>query len=116
MHNPFISSAKYHAAEYKCINCLHQTIIFIDAKYSMFGLIISDKPCAVCKAVKTLSDGDLVIRYDWPDADDNPWQLQCGFMREEDRYCKACRSKATKDWRKIIVACSKCDGYMEYNK
>lgn len=117
MHNAFESSRTYYAGDYKCTKCQHETVIFIDTKYSMFGLVFSNGTCCSCKATGiTVSDGDLVLRYDWPDAYDNPWQLQCGFMKEEERYCKKCKGKNAKDWKKIIVACSKCDGYMEFNK
>lgn len=115
MFRPFQATIKYHAGEYHCIKCLHKTIIFVDTKYSMFGLMERDKICFLCNTLQPIvSDGSLIIRYDWPDADDYPWQLQAGYMKEEERYCKKCQNKVSKDWRKIIVTCSKCESYMEY--
>lgn len=117
MYSSFEPDHRYYANVYKCNSCPHETIIFIDTNYSMFAAMESDKLCCICNEVKsTVSDGDLIMRYDWPDPDQNPWQLQSGFMKDEDRYCKACKNKVKKNWRKIVVACSQCDGYMEFNE
>ena len=73
---------------------------------------------AIVKRRKIPSDGDLIMRYDWPDADDDPLQHQCTHMLVEDRYCTDCRDEVPieADWRKLIVACSKCDSYMKFNE
>ena len=77
--------------------------------------MVGDKPCSNCHEVKnTLSDGDLIMRYDWPDSDDNPWQVQSAFMLDQDRYCEDCKAVVRKDWKKLVVTCSRCDGYMVF--
>ncbi|SDM96888.1 hypothetical protein SAMN05421813_1316 [Daejeonella rubra] len=115
----FKPGSTFYAGDYKCVDCGHRTIIFIDTKYDVFNLMESYQTCSHCEEEKdTLSDGDLIMRYDWPDADDDPWQLQCAYMLEEDRYCTDCRDEVPirDDWRKMVVACSQCDGYMRFTE
>jgi len=117
MISAFDSNRTYHTGEFKCNNCHHETVIFIDTKYDMFGFGLANKICCVCKIENIdVSDADLILRYDWPDADDYPWQLQGATMHDKDRYCKKCRSQVLKDWKKFIVPCSRCDGYMEFSE
>jgi transcription elongation factor Elf1 len=117
MRSAFDSNSKYHTGEFKCSSCNHETIIFIDTKYDMFGSMETDKICCICNEVKDIvANADLILRYDWPDADDNPWQLQGATLKDEERYCKKCQKTVKRDWKKFIVACSKCDGYMEFTK
>ena len=115
----FKDTSSYHAGEFKCITCDHSTIIFLDTKYDLFNLMESDQTCSHCEEEKdTLCDGDTILRYDWPNPHDKPWQPQCANLLEEDRYCIDCRDEVPieADWRKLIVACSKCDSYMKFNE
>lgn len=116
MISAFDSNRTYHTGDYKCNKCQHETVIFIDTDYDMFGFGLSNKTCSICN-VKNIdvTDADLILRYDWPDADDKPWQLQGATLQDKDRYCKKCSISVVRDWKKFIVACSKCSGYMEFN-
>lgn len=117
MLSAFESDRTYHTGEFKCDKCNHQTVIFIDTDYDMFGFGLMDKTCSICTTRNTdVSDADLIIRYDWPNADDNPWQLQGATLHDKDRYCIKCSPATVRNWKKFIVACSKCDGFMEFNK
>lgn len=117
MSELFKSSHTYHTGEFCCTSCNHKTIILIDTNYSPFNCMQSYQTCSHCEEEKnTLSDGDLIMRYDWPDPDYDPWQMQCAFILEKDRYCRDCRDEVPilDDWRKMVVACSQCEGYMIY--
>jgi len=116
MKNSFLNSDHiFHPGEYKCVDCDHETIIFIRSDYNLFGCMETDKICSNCgNEHETLSDGDLIMRYDWPDPDAAPWQLQSAFMLDEDRYCDNCYHEVEHDWKKMVVACSRCDGYMKF--
>lgn len=115
MLSAFQSDKTYNAGEFCCQICAHRTLIFIDTKYNMFGFSLSNEICCFCKQEKDVTDADLILRYDWSDADDNPWQLQGATMQDKDRYCKKCSYSVVRDWKKFIVPCSKCIGYMEFS-
>lgn len=105
----------YLSEGYCCQACGHQTTIYIHSDYSMFNLMEVDKLCSCCGFVRNeLSDGDLILRFDWPNPDNPPWQLQCASMKDKDRYCWDCKDKIKEDWRKLTIACSQCEGTMEY--
>src|SRR4051812_12950897 len=106
----FESNHIFHTGQFSCNWCGHQTIIFIRDDYNLFGTMEDNKYCNNCNQVKyTVCDGDLIMRYDWPDADTAPWQMQGAFMLDEDRYCDDCAKVVPQDWRKMVVACSRCD-------
>lgn len=115
----FISNHKYYAGLFKCISCNHETTVFIDAKFTLFDLYDQDRYCNACRLDKEfVCDGTLIMRYDWPNADDNPWQLQCAYVPEDLKYCTDCRDEVPipDDWRKLIVGCSQCNGDMRSNE
>ena len=80
------------------------------------NLMEVNKVCSHCKEVReVVTDGDLIMRYDWEDADDAPWQLQSSFVDEADYLCTDCYAELVnlqEDWKKLCVMCSKCDGVM----
>jgi hypothetical protein len=113
----FNSDQAFHVGGFKCVTCDHETMIFIRDDYDLFGCMESDQLCCNCKQIKhTLSNGDIIMRYDWPDADYDPWQPQCADVLPEDRYCTDCKPLVPKDWRKLVVVCSRCqnENYMVY--
>lgn len=111
----FSSDYTFHPGEYKCNSCGHETIIFIKSIYSLFSCTVNNKKCCNCGQIKeTLADGDLIMRYDCPDGEDDPWQLQASFILDQDRYCSDCKNEIEEDWRKMAVTCSQCDGYMKF--
>lgn len=115
----FSSTHTYHAIEFRCTSCNHKTIIFIDTSYTLFDIYYEDRYCNICMLQKEyICDGTLILRYDWPDADDNPWQLQCADVVEDLKYCTDCRDEVPipDDWKKLIVGCSQCDGDMRFNE
>ncbi len=119
MSKGFNSSKTYHAGEFCCKSCNHKTIIFIDTSYTLFDIYFEDRFCNSCAQEKEyVCDGTLILRYDWPDADDNPWQIQGAYVPEELKYCTDCRDEVPipEDWKKLIVGCSQCDGDMIFNE
>lgn len=111
----FDPNKSYYSGNYKCINCDHETYIFVESDYSLFNLLQENKNCCLCGKTKPLvCDGDLIRRYDWHNPDNKPWQLQAAFLLEENQYCEDCKNKVPEDWKKMAVACSKCNGYMKF--
>ncbi len=111
---PFTSGKKYIAGHFNCKSCIHKTIIFIEENYSLMNFMDVKKICDICKKQKEIvTDGDLILRYDYPEADNAPWQLQGAGVMDEDRICEDCYKLDTlNDWKKLIVNCTKCDGIM----
>lgn len=107
---------KYIAMQVACMDCHHNTTVFVEEDYSLMNIMEVDKTCSKCGVVSDLvTDGDLIMRYDWPDADDKPWQLQSSFIDESNYLCEACYAEEENtqdDWKKLKVACSQCDGVM----
>jgi DNA-directed RNA polymerase subunit RPC12/RpoP len=100
----------FFSANYRCANCSHESEIFIDKDYDFYNISIR-KVCACCKEVKdNVCEGDLILRKDWPDPDNDPWQLQCAFILDDAGYCADCKEKYINDYKNLIVSCSKCDG------
>ncbi|WP_411275087.1 hypothetical protein [Daejeonella sp.] len=105
----------YIKCDFQCAKCNHKTTVLIDNKYTLFDLYEVDRHCNSCGLEKEfVCEGTLIERYDWPDTGDDPWQLQCVYVPEEEKYCTDCRDEEPipDDWRKLVVACSQCDGDM----
>ena len=116
MSNLFKTGKKYIAIQVACMDCDHFTTVFVDDDYSLINLMEDTKICSKCGLLSdVVTDGDLIMRYDWPDADEEPWQLQSAFIDESDYLCEACYAEEQniqEDWKKLKVACSHCDGVM----
>lgn len=116
MSTLFQSGKKYIAMQVTCMDCDHHTTVFIEDDYSLMNIMEVDKNCSKCGLVSDIvTDGDLIMRYDWPHADDMPWQLQSAFINESDYLCEGCYAEEQNiqnDWKKLKVACSQCDGVM----
>ena len=112
----FNQGKKYIACHACCIDCKHHTIVFIEDNYSLMNIMEVDKVCSKCGLHSdTVTDGDLIMRYDWPNADDEPWQLQSAFIDESDYLCTDCYEEVQntyEDWKRLRVACSQCNGVM----
>lgn len=112
----FKSGKKYIAVHVECMDCHHNTMFFIEDDYTLMNLMEVDKTCSRCGLTSdVVADGDLIMRYDWPDADEEPWQLQCAFIDESDYLCEGCYAEEQNiqdDWKKLKVTCSQCDGVM----
>jgi len=110
----FIAKTKYIAGHFSCSSCDHETVIFIDENYSLMSIMDVNEVCSICKTQKeVVTAGDLILRYDYQDADNYPWQLQCASLRTEQKYCKDCyKSDSENDWKELIVACTQCEGDM----
>lgn len=99
----------FFSAHYKCTECNHETDIFLHHDYDFYNIGQCDEICNCCKEEKELiCDGDLIMRKDWPDADNFPWQLQCAYIKEGTGYCEDCKENYTSDYKYLLPACPKC--------
>jgi len=114
MSTLFKSGKKYIAVHVECMDCQHNTMVFFEEDYSLMNIMEVDKTCSKCGVVSDIvTDGDLIMRYDWPDAADKPWQLQCAFIDESEYLCADCYAEeqnSQEDWKKVKIACSQCEG------
>lgn len=112
----FNHGKKYIASHVGCISCKHESVVFIENDYSLMNIMEVDKNCSKCGLTSdVVTDGDLIMRFDWPDADEEPWQLQSAFIDESDYLCEDCYAEGQnihEDWKKLRVSCSQCDGVM----
>lgn len=57
----------------------------------------------------------IIYRKDWPEPDDDPWQMQFAYLPKDKEYCKECEANHKLDCRSLTVSCPQCNGTMNYN-
>lgn len=112
---PSTDPESFFSAIYQCTKCNDRSEIYIANDYDLYNIADTDTECACCKQEKELiSSGDLIYRKDWPDPDDDPWQMQCAYLPEGVGCCKECEPKDKSDYRDLRPCCAHCDGEMVY--
>lgn len=114
--HPATHVESFFKAIYQCQGCNYVGEIYIQNDYDLFNIGTNDEECNFYKQEKDLlSSGDLIYRKDWPEPDDDPWQMQCAYLPEDKEYCKECEVNHKLDYRSLTVSCPQCDGVMAYN-
>lgn len=115
LKTPTTNPELFFKEEYECVGCKHKSIIFISKGYDFYNICNSDSYCSNCKGIKdTICSGDLIFRSDWPECDNDPWQLQCCYINEDLGLCEECKPHFNKDFKDLKPACPKCEGTMVY--
>ena len=113
--HPSTHPKSFFTATYQCSGCNYNGEIYIAKDYDLFNIVFPDEECNFCKQERELiSDGDLIFRKDWPDAEGDSWQVQCAYLSEGRGYCKNCEPKNEADYRSLTVGCSKCEENMMF--
>lgn len=108
LETPTIEPNSFFSAHYKCSNCNHETEIFLSLDYDFYNICNAHGVCACCNKEKDMiCSGDLIWRYDWPEPDTDPWQLQCAYIPKETGHCGDCKQKYNSDYKNLTPTCSK---------
>lgn len=110
LETPTSHPEKFFSSFYHCSKCDYTAEIFLNKNFSLYNICNSNSICGNCGIRKPIvCNGDLIIRKDWPNADNDPWQIQCAYIADEDGYCKDCEHCFTGDYKMLMVACPICD-------
>lgn len=52
------------------------------------------------------------MRPDWPVTHNDPWQMQCAFIKTGTGYCEDCKENYVSDYKNLLPACPKCDTHI----
>jgi DNA-directed RNA polymerase subunit RPC12/RpoP len=100
---------------FECKHCFHESRIFISKDYNLYGICEPDTVCVNCKQIKSMvCSGDLIYRADWPDPDDDPWQLQCCYIDQHLYYCVDCKPYFEGTFRDLKPVCPHCENEMRF--